>query len=558
MTSALAASPLSSSYKAAFEQKIGGQPRYLYLAELRRLPLVEMVRVLRGLRGAPVYLLLENEDSLAVLSILKTTAALAGAKPVVAVGPDLSLQHVSRAESARSLAALLGASVHGRLALRACRKELDELLAASRAEAPLGPTNRILYLNGNLWLGLKAGGSIGHVAGVVNGLSALGREVHLASIIDPILVSPSVHNHALSPPETLGLPLEANSFRFTRSMVAQVSELDALRGSAFVYQRLSLGNYAGVVLARRVNVPLVLEYNGSEVWVARHWGRRLRYETLAEDAEKACLRHATVVVTVSEILREELESRGVASHRIACYPNGVDTTLFDPERWTASERRAHRQSMGIDPNALVATFVGTFGQWHGVERLAEAIRELARDEQWMAASRLHFLLVGDGMKMAETHRILAEVPPDLYTLTGLVPQAEAPRHLSASDILLSPHVPNADGSRFFGSPTKLFEYMAMAKPIVASALDQIADVLDPGLDVNSLPQDDDPSDRPELAVMTRPGNTEDLATALRFLAERPRWRSRLGENARVRALERYTWQHHVRTIIERLDAVAAT
>ena len=159
--------------------------------------------------------------------------------------------------------------------------------------------------------------------------------------------------------------------------------------------------------------------------------------------------------------------------------------------------------------------------------------------------------------MAETRRILEDVPPSLYTLTGLVPQAEAPRHLAASDILLSPHVPNADGSRFFGSPTKLFEYMAMAKPIVASALDQIADVLDPGLDVQSLPGDDDPSDRPELAVLTRPGNPEDLAAALRFLAERPHWRARLGENARARALERYTWKHHVQTIVERLDAVAA-
>jgi len=558
MTSALASSPLSSSYVAAFETSAGTKPRYLYLAELRRLPLLEMVRVLRSLRNGPIYLLIEDEDSRAVLPILKTAGALAGAKSVIAVGPDLSRQHVSRIESARSLAALLAASARGQLALRACKRELGELLAIDRAGSRVRPTTRNLYLNGNLWLGLKAGGSVGHVAGVVNGLSALGREVHLATVVDPILVTAGVRTLALRPPTTLGLPLETNYYRFTRSMVAQLSQLDATGGPAFVYQRLSLGNYAGVVLARRANVPLVLEYNGSEVWVARQWGSGLRYEALAEDAEKACLRHATVVVTVSEILREELESRGVAPHRIACYPNGVDPTLFDPGRWSDDERRTHRQSMGIDPNALVATFVGTFGQWHGVERLAEAIRELARDKTWMATSRLHFLLVGDGMKMAETRRILAEVSPAIYTLTGLVPQAEAPRHLSASDILLSPHVPNVDGSPFFGSPTKLFEYMAMGKPIVASALDQIADVLDPGLDVIALPLDDDPARRPELAVMTRPGNADDLTTALRFLAERPRWRSRLGENARARALERYTWEHHVRTIVERLDAVAGT
>jgi glycosyltransferase involved in cell wall biosynthesis len=557
MTSALAASPLSSSYVAAFEQSVGVQPRYLYLAELRRLPLLQMARVLRGLRGGPVYLLLEDESSLAALPILKAVASLSSSTSVTAVGPELRRQHVTRTEAARGLAALLAASMRGQLALRACRREVDELLATERTEQRLRPSNDVLYLNGNLWLGLKAGGSVGHVAGVVNGFAALGRDVHLASVVDPILVSSSVHAHALTPPDTLGLPLETNYHRFTRSMVRQVSQLDALRETAFVYQRLSLGNYAGAVLARRENIPFVLEYNGSEVWVARHWGRRLRYEKLAEDAEAVCLRHATVVVTVSEILRAEVESRGVAPHRIACYPNGVDTTLFDPHRWSDVERRAHRQEMGIDPEALVATFVGTFGQWHGVERLAKAIRVLAGDEQWLTTSRLHFLLVGDGMRMAETRRILAEVPPHVYTLTGLVPQAEAPRHLFASDILLSPHVPNSDGSPFFGSPTKLFEYMAMGKPIIASALDQIADVLDPGLDVNALPADDEPFGRPELAIMTRPGSANDLAIALRFLTERPRWRGRLGENARVRALERHTWHHHVQAIVERLDALAA-
>ena len=49
-------------------------------------------------------------------------------------------------------------------------------------------------------------------------------------------------------------------------------------------------------------MPLVVEYNGSEVWVARHWGRSLRYEHLALQAEEVLLRHAHVVVTVSDVL----------------------------------------------------------------------------------------------------------------------------------------------------------------------------------------------------------------------------------------------------------------
>jgi len=57
---------------------------------------------------------------------------------------------------------------------------------------------------------------------------------------------------------------------------------------------------------------------------------------------------------------------------------------------------------------------------------------------------------------------------DLTVLTGLVPQVEGRCYIAACDILASPHIPNPDGTPFFGSPTKLFEYMAMGKAIVAS------------------------------------------------------------------------------------------
>jgi len=112
---------------------------------------------------------------------------------------------------------------------------------------------------------------------------------------------------------------------------------------------------------------------------------------------------------------------------------------------------------------VIATFIGTFGQWHGVDVLAQAIRRMVLERRkQLDALQLRFLLIGDGQKMALVRGRARDTDADRYVhLAGLVPQRAAPRFLAASDLLLSPHVGNADGSRFFGSPTKLFEYMAM-------------------------------------------------------------------------------------------------
>ena len=110
-------------------------------------------------------------------------------------------------------------------------------------------------------------------------------------------------------------------------------------------QVMSVGNYVGVTLSRRHNLPLVLEYNGSEVWVQKNWGRALSKEGLAQAAEDVCLRHAHLVVTVSEVLRDELIERGVEPQRIVCYPNCIDPRVYDPARYTAADavelRRQH-------------------------------------------------------------------------------------------------------------------------------------------------------------------------------------------------------------------------
>ena len=121
-------------------------------------------------------------------------------------------------------------------------------------------------------------------------------------------------------------------------------------------------------------------------------------------------------------------------------------------------------------------------------------------------------------------------------LSGLVPQEQGPSHLAACDVLVSPHVPNADGSPFFGSPTKLFEYMAMGKGIVASDLDQIGEVLR----------------HDGTAWLVKPGDAESLKDGLHVLLQDADRRNRLGQAARQEVLRHYSWRQHTERIIQKL------
>jgi glycosyltransferase involved in cell wall biosynthesis len=532
-TFVLTAYPLSGAYLARLEKLADGRLEVVTLSELRRLGTPGLLRRLRSLEGR-CLLPIEDPSSTLLLPILEALAALTRSRVIEVVDRSLATERRSRFAALQGLAGLAAASVDGRRALRSAQHELDELLGAPRKPASLDG-RRVLFLNTNLWFGLKAGGSIAHVAGVANALARRDFEVVLATAPEPVGVTPTVAIEQLVPPPQFGLPFEANHYRFDRAVEDQVLRLSRPH---LVYERHKLGSYVGAALSRRLGVPFVLEYNGSEVWVMRHWGRPLRYEHVAVAAEEASLRHAHLVVTVSQTLQDELVERGVEPERVVWHPNGVDAERFDPARFGEDERHALRERYGIAQDAVLATFVGTFGHWHGVEVLGRTIRLLAaREPERLAHSRLHFLFVGDGLKMPEVRAEVAGLQ-SLVTFAGLVPQDETPLHLTASDVLVSPHVPNPDGSPFFGSPTKLFEYMAAGKAIVASDLEQIGDVLRDGL-----------------AVLVRPGDAEDLARGLLEVAEDGERRAELGRLARRRVLERYTWDHHVAAILERLDAV---
>ena len=130
--------------------------------------------------------------------------------------------------------------------------------------------------------------------------------------------------------------------------------------------------------------------------------------------------------------------------------------------------------VGLSSRGRSRCFVGTFSYWHGVAVLEQAIRSLL-DKARAREPPLKFLLVGDGPLAPQLRQcapaLCARIA--LITFTGAVPHnsvRDLPRCCGHSGFAARPH---AGWAPVFGSPTKLFEYMAMGKAIAASALDQI-------------------------------------------------------------------------------------
>lgn len=415
--------------------------------------------------------------------------------------------------------------------IKLTHKQIDSIATDSIKAANIKPDrNLICYLRTDLWFGVQSGGSVGHISGVVNSLDVYGSPLLFTTDSIPLIKS-------LIPIVDLSLTTPFQNFPQLRSIYLNKhfnnicnKYLDQIP-PRFIYQRYSVNSYLGVLLSCRYQVPFVLEYNGSEIWIARNWGSPLRYEALSEKVENANLNVADVVVVVSQPMKDELVARNIDANKILVNPNGVDPERYSP----IVDGSIVRKKFGLD-NKLVIGFIGTFGPWHGAEVLVEAFRQLLNVPTNKKTS-LHLLMIGDGVTLPQIKAsITANEMESFCTFTGVVPQQDGPRYLAACDILVSPHVPNPDGSPFFGSPTKLFEYMAMGKGIVASDIDQIGEVLSHN----------------ETAWMVKPGDADELARGLERLINDPILCERLGRAARSEVIEKYTWQMHTQRIIKKL------
>jgi glycosyltransferase involved in cell wall biosynthesis len=261
-------------------------------------------------------------------------------------------------------------------------------------------------------------------------------------------------------------------------------------------------------IVRAHAVPLLISLHGSDVFVAE---RLLPARALARAAFAA----AGAVSACSGELAERACRLGADPRRVRVVPYGVDVTAFAPRAADSSLR----ERFGIPQDALLVVGVGRLVEKKGFRFLVEAAAQ---------ARGVHVLLAGDGdlrgALEADARRLSAPV-----VFAGALDREQVKRALAAADVVVVPSVVDRAGN-VDGLPNVLLEALASGRPVVASALAGIPDVVESG--VNGL--------------LVPPGDPAVLAAALESLAKDPEARGRLGRAARERAARDLTWDRAAR------------
>jgi glycosyltransferase involved in cell wall biosynthesis len=269
---------------------------------------------------------------------------------------------------------------------------------------------------------------------------------------------------------------------------------------------------AAALLARKLRRPWVAEVLGSDINV-------MAAEPLRRAQIRWALRQASCTMAVSRALKERLVEIGVPGNTVRVLHNGVDV-----HRFQIADQAQARQSLALPLDRRIVLFVGNLLRSKGAGDLLEAARTLVVDRD--SAPLVVLVGAGDDREWLDAH-VQQYGLAEHVQLVGARPHAEIPRWIAAADLLCLP-------SHREGCPNVVLEALACGRPVVASAVGSVPDLIDV-----------------YCGAVVPPQAPEDLAAALRTVLSRE-W-SATALRARVAGL---TWEENARTLAGELQRAA--
>jgi glycosyltransferase involved in cell wall biosynthesis len=299
-----------------------------------------------------------------------------------------------------------------------------------------------------------------------------------------------------------------------------------LKGFDLIHERFNLLALGGAWASKRLNLPFVLEVNADLLEQRKFKGspeRGLR-RLYAIWATQLCFKTAAKIICISKDLKDHLHHTWkVEHHKLAVLPCAADIEAFRPN----GNAQLVRRSLGLTTEPVIM-WVGGFYPWHDIDLLIESFSQVLRHRP-----NARLVLVGDGQTRPRLEqKVIQNGIQHAVIMTGAVAHTRVPEMISIAEVAVVPAAPVPASRGGTGTPLKLFEYMAAGKAIVATALNQATEVIQDG----------------ENGLLVRAGDANGFALAVLGLLDDSIKRTRLGQNARQRAVEQYSWEQYTRRL----------
>jgi len=248
-----------------------------------------------------------------------------------------------------------------------------------------------------------------------------------------------------------GLDYVSMLFSHKREIQRQINEFgpDVIVGFGI------LNSYSASRAVRKTRIPFIY------YWIdALHLLIPTKpFRNLGKLVESAALKRADKVLVINDRLKDLVVSMGAPEERVHVLRAGIDLRQFD----IGIDGNTIRKRYGIDERDVVLFFMGFLYQFAGLKEVALKLAE-------SGDSRLKFVIVGEGDAYTELRAIRDNYGlEDKIILAGKKPYEEIPGFIAASDICLLPSYPWEPIMQDI-VPIKMYEYMAMRKPVIATKL----------------------------------------------------------------------------------------